>query len=210
MFLCITAGVNWGDVVAPLAESTSWAYTVLFLCYISFMHFAVLNVMTGVFCQNAIETAEQDDDTVILELLEQKQGITKKLQSIFHLSLLYDEEAEFTAEQFAERLDDKELEAWFASIDIEVRDAWTLFKLLDGDRTGSCNITEFVEGCLYLRGSARQLAIAELSQEMKWTMKRLNAMSYMIEDMAYILHGCDETWEPPRVSDCVISERKIE
>ncbi|CAJ1330511.1 unnamed protein product [Effrenium voratum] len=53
LFMCIAGGVNWVDVQEPLKGiSTMWVF--FFLFYIAFTYFAVLNVVTGVFCQSSI------------------------------------------------------------------------------------------------------------------------------------------------------------
>merc|ERR1712187_728732 len=50
LFLSISNGVGWVEVVEPLGKVGSiWA--ILFVVFISFTYFAVLNVVTGVFCQ---------------------------------------------------------------------------------------------------------------------------------------------------------------
>merc|ERR1712196_248947 len=61
LFKSISGGVSWQDASEPL----QWVYQPLqwlFAGYIAFTYFAVLNVVTGVFCNSAIETASRDPD----------------------------------------------------------------------------------------------------------------------------------------------------
>merc|ERR1712176_118827 len=60
---------------------------------------------------------------------------------------------------------DPSVRAYFASIGIEMADAWTLIKLLDSDQKGFVNVNEFVEGCMRLKGEAKAIHIAELHHE---------------------------------------------
>merc|ERR1712050_375720 len=66
-----------------------------------------------------------------------------------------------------DHMQDDRFQAYFASLDIETNDAWTLFKLLDNDETGHIDIEEFVEGCLQLKGTAKAIHVAKLSHDNK-------------------------------------------
>merc|ERR1719221_1898603 len=56
LYKSITGGISWHDVVDPLGQM-HFIWSVLFIVFISFSYFAVLNVITGVFCNSAIDTA---------------------------------------------------------------------------------------------------------------------------------------------------------
>ncbi|CAE7917221.1 unnamed protein product, partial [Symbiodinium sp. KB8] len=59
LFMSIAGGVSWMEVVGELQLlSTGWVF--VFIFYIAFTYFAVLNVVTGVFCQSAIDSAQND------------------------------------------------------------------------------------------------------------------------------------------------------
>jgi len=156
LFKSICGGESWGNLVAPLSE-LHWMYVFLFNAYIAFTYFAVLNVMTGVFCQSAIETAEKDADIVISELIHEKGKITCKLKEVFRNTLDDFNSGNLTLAEFEGHLTDDRLQAFFISIGIAVDDGWTLFKLLDSQKKGAVNINEFVNGCLHLRGSATKI-----------------------------------------------------
>merc|ERR1739848_418782 len=110
------------------------------------VYFAVLNVMTGVFCQNAIETAEKDQDLLMHSLSSERQEITRKLKAVFKDTLDERQEGFLTLETFESHMQSDALKTWFASIDIDIVDGWTLFKLLDTERTGVIEIDDFVDG----------------------------------------------------------------
>merc|ERR1712039_880168 len=57
------------------------------------------------------------------------------------------------------------MQAYFESIDLDVADAWTLFKLLDSEGVGCISIEAFITGCLNLRGQAKAVHIAKLMHE---------------------------------------------
>ncbi|CAE7301905.1 CACNA1H [Symbiodinium sp. CCMP2592] len=82
LFMSIAGGVSWEEVVLPL-RAISVVWVVIFLTYVSFTYFAVLNVVTGVFCQSAIDSAQSDHDMVLQSILANKQAHIEKIRYLF-------------------------------------------------------------------------------------------------------------------------------
>jgi len=59
LYLSITSGIDWGDAVRPMWDLEPW-WGFVFVMYQSFCFFAVLNVVTSVFCQAAITSGQAD------------------------------------------------------------------------------------------------------------------------------------------------------
>ena len=49
----------------------------------------------------------------------------------------------------------------------------TLFHLLDANQEHVVSITDFIEGCLTLRGHAKQIGLREMMYETRWLMDHL-------------------------------------
>jgi len=171
LFKSITSGVDWQTVVEPLQE-IHWSWTTLFVLYIAFSYFAVLNVVTGVFCQTAIESAIKDQEEVKLAQENSKQTYIEQLTELFQ-DVDTDGSGELTIDEFEDLLQDERLQKYCASLDITIDDAWALFKLLDTDGSGAIGVEEFVTGCLRLQGSARGVDLALASYQLKWIIRRL-------------------------------------
>merc|ERR1712032_1812854 len=85
LYKSITGGISWHEVVDPL-ENLHVAWAVLFTAFISFSYFAVLNVITGVFCNSAIATATRDPDMVIHSLIaEKKKHMDKDMTNVIDI-----------------------------------------------------------------------------------------------------------------------------
>lgn len=163
LFKSISGGEDWGALIKPLSFSGQhFLYVTLFIGYISFTYFAVLNVMTGVFCHNAIEMAEKDSELLVHQLLRDKDAISEWLRSIFEDKLDISHNGSVTLQDFEQHLRDPQLKAWFASIDLEFEDGWTLFKFLDQRKSGLVCIEDFVQGCCQLRGHAKKIDIERI------------------------------------------------
>lgn len=77
LFMSIAGGVSWEHVIYPLKDiHVIWA--LFFLFYVAFTYFAVLNVVTGVFCQSAIENAQKDQAAVVRTYWTTKNLMSKR------------------------------------------------------------------------------------------------------------------------------------
>merc|ERR1712232_360338 len=59
LFQTLSNGISWRSCAMALGE-IHWVYVVIFALYVFFVNFAVLNVVTGIFCQSAIASAALD------------------------------------------------------------------------------------------------------------------------------------------------------
>eukprot|EP00929_Paragymnodinium_shiwhaense_P047622 TRINITY_DN24145_c1_g1_i1.p1 TRINITY_DN24145_c1_g1~~TRINITY_DN24145_c1_g1_i1.p1 ORF type:complete len:644 (+),score=101.67 TRINITY_DN24145_c1_g1_i1:113-2044(+) len=165
LFMSISGGVNWREVVEPLEDV--WAPLVaLFSFYVTFTIFAMLNVITGVFCESAIAAARTDAEHVCQENLLNKRLYMQRVKTLFHTigrrqaeGITYDELEEFLADEMAA--------GFFAALDIDISDVWTLFKLLDENESRIIDLEEFVAGCFRLKGGARSIDVALMGYEHK-------------------------------------------
>ena len=49
---------------------------------------------------------------------------------------------------------------YFEMLELDVRDAWTFFRLLDQDGGSAIDLDEFLWGCMHLRGNATKLHLS--------------------------------------------------
>merc|ERR1719316_978019 len=72
LYKAMSGGADWGDVAQPLEDRISVLFAPFFCIYIAFAVFAVLNVVTGVFVNEAMVMASRDQELVIQEQLSQE------------------------------------------------------------------------------------------------------------------------------------------
>ncbi|CAE7661271.1 Cacna1c, partial [Symbiodinium sp. CCMP2456] len=179
LFMSIAGGVSWEDVIQPLiAMSPLWAF--VFIFYVAFTYFAVLNVVTGVFCQSAIDSAQSDHTMVMQSILANKEAHVEKIRYLFS-EIDAEDRGVITYQMFEEKVNDQAVKAYFESMDLDVWDAWSFFKLLDLDSGGAVEIEEFLMGCLRLRGSARAMDIAKLIHDQAWLIKNQSRFWTFVE-----------------------------
>eukprot|EP00927_Polykrikos_kofoidii_P064726 TRINITY_DN6022_c0_g1_i4.p1 TRINITY_DN6022_c0_g1~~TRINITY_DN6022_c0_g1_i4.p1 ORF type:complete len:595 (+),score=78.07 TRINITY_DN6022_c0_g1_i4:170-1954(+) len=164
LFLSVSGGVNWITPFQAL-ECSFWLQA-LFIAYLSFIVFAVLNVVTGVFCNNAVEMASRDPEMIIGAKMEGEENYIRDLHMLFHRvnksgssAVLFDE--------LEESFKDPWIKAYLSHLEIEVDDAFSFFRLLDKDRNYDIDVTEFVDGCMKIRGNATALDMQVTTKQLQ-------------------------------------------
>ncbi|OLQ06521.1 Ankyrin-1 [Symbiodinium microadriaticum] len=188
LFMSIAGGVSWEEVLLPLRHvSSAWIWTFCFIFYISFTYFAVLNVVTAVFCQSAIESAQNDHATVVQNMLDNKESHLKKLRALFSK---FDIQANggITYGMFEEKLDSPAVREYFETLGLDVWDAWSFFKLLDQDGGGLVEIEEFFMGCLRFSGHARAMDVGKIIQDQGWIIRNQGRFHSYVEGELHKLH----------------------
>lgn len=180
LFQSISDGLSWSHAIDPLSEvHTVWV--VLFIVFISFVYFAVLNVVTGVFVQSAVESAQRDHDMLMQAMQADKEMHMQKIKELFKI-LDAKESGVFTLRQFEKHIEDESVQTYLASLELDTVDAWKLFKLLDINGDHKVGLEEFVIGSFRLKGNAKSIDLATLLYEHRWLAAKLTSfMAYMEE-----------------------------
>jgi len=185
LFKCTSGGVNWHEAVVPLSF-VGWPYVSLFTLFIAFFVFAILNVMTAVFCQSAIESAQVDKELATEMLLSNQKQIGRQLYEFFKI-IDQDESGSITMDELETVLVQRKSQAYLQSLGINTGDAWTLVKLLDVDNTGNIDLEEFITGCMDLRGEAKAVHVATLAYDQKMAMQMIEDFMESVEQKLALL-----------------------
>ncbi|CAE7421180.1 SCN4A [Symbiodinium natans] len=122
--------------------------------YVAFSVLAMMNVITGIFVENAATFSKEDKDHYVVS----------HVLNLFRKSNL-NEKDELSLVEFQRMLETKELRELFQAVDVDVNDAESLFRLLDIDETGTLSPQELVDGWIRLRGPAKALDLAVLMSD---------------------------------------------
>mmetsp|Transcript_50037 Transcript_50037/g.119525 ORF Transcript_50037/g.119525 Transcript_50037/m.119525 type:complete len:626 (-) Transcript_50037:162-2039(-) len=163
LFMAITGGLSWGEALDPLF-AVSYIAVASMILYVVFAVFAVLNVVTGVFCNTAIESARADKDIAIMKQMHKHEQQVQLLREIFK-EIDQDESNLISIKELKSAMEGKKMASFMHSMDISTQDIWTLFMVIDADGSGEISLEEFVFGCMQLQGPAKGLQIARMSYE---------------------------------------------
>ncbi|CAE7623527.1 CACNA1B [Symbiodinium sp. CCMP2592] len=163
LFMSIAGGLSWVEATNAL-ETIGWTWVYVFTCYVAFCLFAVLNVMTGVFCNSAIKGAEKDQEMATQALMVDKHHLKAGLTKLF-AEMDRNCDGTVSYKEFKHCLEDERVKTLFEALELGAGDAKQLFKILDVNKDDSVGIDEFLEGCTQVRGNARAIDLFTLSTQ---------------------------------------------
>jgi len=179
LFQAITSGISWRECVNPLIDHISPVMGLIFSGYIAFAILALMNVVTGVFVESAMQNSKNDEQMTMVA----------KLREVFS-STDIDGSGLITYDEFNAALGDPGMEHIFAALDLDLSEARSLFRLLDTDRSGSVEVEDFVAGMLRLRGMASAMDMAIMIYESSRFQKRVKAHMHKVEHrLRWIQHN---------------------
>lgn len=166
LFQAITGGNDWANLAEPLKDVGALYYCI-FLFYIAFMCFATLNVVMGVFVDQAIACGRLEADLGVEGMKEDIQ-LRKRLEAIFK-SIDTSNDGEITLDEFEDCIKDKKTKAFFDQLDINVENGRELFELwsvvLGHEATGNMNMEDFAKCINSIKGSAKSGDVRLLDQK---------------------------------------------
>lgn len=164
LFQAITGGVDWGDISTPLMSITP-VLTLVFSMYIAFAVLCVLNVVTGVFVENANKIVQNDMQNQMMDEMRKKSQWLKEVSKVFTRADVGNDGLDI--EEWQDYVSDDQVQAYFRRIglNVEADNAEAIFQLIDFDNDGVISLEEFADGCSQFTGTARQLDIARLKHD---------------------------------------------
>lgn len=178
LFMSITGGINWFEAYEPLRQVSLMALW-LFNLYVVIGFFTILNMVTGVFVNTAIESASADKDIATLKQMQKRLENMSSLREVFQEMNAFNVN-EVSLDDLEDALSQNKLGTFMESLGISTDDVWSLFLLIDSDSNGVLDLEEFVTGCMQLRGPAKSLQVAKMSYENKVTRQ---AIKHLHEDV---------------------------
>lgn len=166
LFMAMSGGNDWGQYYDALALLPA-QYCVLFVLFICFTVFALVNIVTGVFVESAMKSDTKDQELVIHEELESKKQYIDSLKVVFE-ELDTDGMGTISLAEFERSLSEDNVVAYFNALQLDVSDAHKLFTLLDVDQSHEVSVEEFLDGCFKMQGASRALDVKIMQQEIRY------------------------------------------
>jgi hypothetical protein len=154
LYQAITGGEDWDSMANPLMQRISVVLGLVLAFYTAFALLALMNVVTGVFVEAALETAKKDRSSYMLRH-------TRELFTMADPS----NTGVLDWDRFQASLEGEFMQEFFQAIEIDPSEAQSIFSLLDVDDSGTIDLDEFLNGCLSLHGPAKAIHLATLMYE---------------------------------------------
>jgi len=183
LYFTVTGGSDWEPLAEPLRHAGAFYY-ILFLFYVAFLAFAVLNVLTGLYAEEACKVSDRDDEQVLQELND-CQAIGEFRQFMMREQGSKDSHELFSWETFEQHFKDKAVQEFMKVVDLTPLECGRVFKFIDSGKTGRVPIENFIDGCLRSNGATVSLEVTALTVLVKKVSVELkNAVNSLAESRA--------------------------
>eukprot|EP00812_Abedinium_dasypus_P005616 NODE_1705_length_1078_cov_487.661779.p1 GENE.NODE_1705_length_1078_cov_487.661779~~NODE_1705_length_1078_cov_487.661779.p1 ORF type:complete len:327 (+),score=109.56 NODE_1705_length_1078_cov_487.661779:100-981(+) len=159
LYWTITGGNDWKPLAQPL-KAMGYHYYALFIIYVAFLAFAVLNVLTGIFVDAAMSVAAKDRDSVVHQELVLAQEYTQDMNAVLHT--LDDGEGFVSLTDVEAHMSDPAAEKFFGILDLTITDIRVLFGMLGDEHGLRCRIDHLLTGCTHTKGRTKSVDIFAL------------------------------------------------
>merc|ERR1719454_2745941 len=143
-------GISWG-LVCDATMHINALQTLLFFFYTMFTILAVLNIITGVFVDNAVETAKTEREFLVQKEMELKEKYVDEMHDLFH-EMDADGSGTVSFQEVQEYFGDKRVQSYFQALGLDPTDTERLFRLIDSDGFDEIDVDEFLEALLKVEG----------------------------------------------------------
>jgi hypothetical protein len=170
LFLGITGGADWADYVTPLTElgdGWQWIFRILFMLYVSIVQLCVLNILTGVFVDNANKIVGHDEANMLSVEMEERSMFNDAMAGIFdEICEAEDDHGARTigSKAFESIVGDDKIQRQFLKLGVEVSEdnADQFFQMIDFDGDGQVSCEDFQSGIYRMHGAAKSIDMAQL------------------------------------------------
>lgn len=178
LFMAISSGLDWSELVEPLWALSAF-YPGLFMFYVAFVLFGILNILTAIFVESAGQISDVDRDLVIQEELSRDKSTLNEIRTCFRDALTEDSKS-LTRRAFELHLQSEMVLGCLKILGLDVAQARGLFELLETDDSG-VDIEEFVCAMMRLKSSAKGVDIATVMYETKRITMQFAAFARYVE-----------------------------
>jgi hypothetical protein len=150
LFICITDGCV-ESIVRPMCEVAP-GFVLYWLLYIFVTMLGLMNLIIGIFCENACTTAAANEETITERLDEQKMRVLNNVKVAF-IEMDADGSGEIDRDEYYHAIThNKKVQQSMARLGLDQEDG--LFDKIDADKSGAVSFDEFIEGVtLIMKGN---------------------------------------------------------
>jgi len=147
--------------------------------------FCVLNVITGVFVENAFKLNHDDEDRLIMERIKVQKHWIVEVKELFQKAD-HQSDGYLDVEEFEDMLQDVRVQHCLGKLGVDAEDvksANSLFALFDFAENGKVSLDDFAEGIQRVRGTARSIDIVWLMHNHRRIMIELLQVKQSLEQL---------------------------
>lgn len=181
LYQAISGGIDWYNAVVVLYPVGEWI-EYIFSAYVFFTVFCCLNIVTGIFVDNAKALKVADEEAMHHEAMKERQKWITEVAELF-AKISVEKDAKLTKDDFIYHVTNSDrINTCFyhLGINTETTNTDELWELFDMDANGVIDQDEFAIGIKQFHGFARSIDLFKLRKEVREILKQVNKM-FLVE-----------------------------
>jgi len=162
LYMASSGGDDWGNFYTDIS-TLGVKNSVLFIAFMLFIQIAVMNIVTGIFVENAMKYAVPDREAIALQQHKKDLSEAEALRQLC-MDIDRDNSGRITLHTFCETYESNpRLRDHLAVLGLDIYDAQRFFEILSAFHNDEhVDIDSFVSYCLRLRGFATSIDLQNL------------------------------------------------
>jgi len=182
LFACSTGGTDWMDFFSLLTPTGSFN-EVVFLGCMAFTQIAVLNIILGLFVDDAMKHMGNEREEKAQMHAEEQLLLEQDLRAMCHEADL-DGTGKISLQEWEQALVNGKMHSYLDMMGFRVHDVMEFFRLLaKHEPTGDIDIGTFVRGCMRLKGSASSFDMQSVVLSTKAMSSRLHRQEQLLQKL---------------------------
>jgi len=178
LFASISGGYDWAEVAKPL-ELLGPLYSGLFLLFVMFTSFCLLNILTAIFVTCAHQASSMNREIATDSAISDKRAFEGQLCSLFY-EVDINSDGALSLEEFHVLLQDERNAVFLGAMGLDLHNIERFFEVVDSDGSGALDIIEFVDVCGSMRGEAKILHVRLLQDDLRQLKQQLTDLQALV------------------------------
>jgi hypothetical protein len=166
LYKATTGGDDW-SLSYNAISNTGWVPSLVYLLFVAFMHIALVNIITGIFVDTALQKLAPDREATALSHHKEKELAAEEMRSLWR-EVAERDDGYLSSDDFLRGLRGTKIPYQLEDMGLSIDNVTQFFGFLrkNSPEDGMVRISNFVHGCMRLKGSASSYDIQEMRSEM--------------------------------------------
>jgi len=175
----VTMSGCWPNYVRPLID-ISWWYAIFFVCYVTWVVFALTRIITAIFLKSTMDMCASDEEMMAVESNNKRQKTLSKLSRLFQQA---DTSGDGTLQlrELEELMSNPQMQLWLSRVGLQTYEAKRLFHVLDRETDGGISVEDFLAGVTRLAGHTRAIDLSLLQYKLDYAEKDVRVVRDILE-----------------------------
>jgi hypothetical protein len=165
LYKATTGGDDWSLSYTAIS-STGWVASMVYLLFVAFMQIAIVNIITGIFVDTALQKLAPDREAIALSHHREKELVAREMRSLWREVAEVDD-GYLSPDDFYKGVRGTKIPYLLEDLGLSVDNVTQFFNVLqtNSPEDGKVRLNNFVHGCMRLKGSASSFDIQEMRSE---------------------------------------------